>query len=59
MKARRLVSAAALAVVLCTSAPVAFAGGDTQPWDSPSPDNTVADVLDAAIAGVQAALTVL
>jgi hypothetical protein len=59
MKARRLVSVAALAVVLCVSAPSAFAGDTQQPWDVPGPDSCSTSLLDAALAGVQAALTVL
>ena len=57
MNARRLASAAVLAVVLCVSAPGAFA--DTQqPWNMPGTDNCSL-LLDAAVAGVEAALTVL
>ena len=59
MKARRLVSAVAFTVLVCTSAPCAFAGDPQMPWDSPSPSNLAADVLDAALAGLNAALTVL
>jgi hypothetical protein len=59
MKARRLVSAAAFSLLLCVSAPAAFAGNPTDPWDTPPPGNCSSSLLDAAVAGVQAALTVL
>jgi len=58
MKARRLVSAAAFSVLMAVSVPSAFAG-DQQPWGYPPPSSLVADVLDAAVAGLNAALTVL
>jgi len=58
MKARRLATAAAFAVLLGASAPVAFAGTQ-DPWDTPPPGNCCTSLLDAAVAGVEAALTVL
>jgi len=59
MKARRLVSASAFALLLCASAPAAFAGDMPDPWAVPPGNCCSIDLLDAAIAGVQAALTVL
>ena len=60
MKARRLFSVAALSLLLCVSGSAAFAGGSgSEPWDMPGPDNCSTSLLDAALAGVEAALTVL
>lgn len=59
MKARRLVSAAAFVLLLCVAVPTAFAGDLTDPWGVAPPNSLVADVLDAAVAGLNAALTVL
>jgi len=59
MKARRLVAVAAVAALLSVSAPAAFAGDIPQPWGIDGPDNCSTSLLDAAIAGVDAALTVL
>ena len=60
MKVRRLVSAAALSLMIACSASAALAGGGgTEPWDNPTPNTCCTNLLDAAVAGVQAALTVL
>ncbi len=59
MNARRLVSAAALAALLCVSAPTAFAGDVQQPWGITGPDGCTVSLLDCISAGVDAALTVL
>lgn len=59
MKARRLVSAVAFTVLLCVAVPVAFAGDMPDPWGVAPSNQLVADVLDAAVAGLNAALTVL
>ena len=59
MKARRLVSAVALAALICVAAPAAFAGDTQQPWDMPGSGSCSLSLLDAAMVGVDAALTVL
>ena len=57
MKFRRLASVAAFALLLSVTAANSYAGDAQQPWDSPGPDSM--SMWDAAVAGVQAALTVL
>jgi len=58
VKARRLVVSVAFAVSLCVAVPSAFAGSPNEPWTI-APDDCSTSLLDAAIAGVDAALTVL
>jgi len=59
MKARRLVSAAAFSLLLFAAVPAAFAGDIPDPWGVPPGNCCSIDLLNAAVAGVQAALTVL